>query len=89
MNTKEEEEEIMPIRVKKSFKPRNIIRDKKALLILNSWFAKNLSHPYATIEQKTSLAKQAKISYRQVSNWLIGKRRNAKYKKLRVDLSNS
>lgn len=47
------------------------------MIVLEEWFSKNFSNPYASHSEKLYLAKIANISIDQVSRWLIKRRKKA------------
>jgi len=64
--------------------PTNAILDSKlrrsklpgyAVHVLKQWFDVHHEHPYPTVEQKQELAVQARVSVKQVSNWLTNMRK--------------
>lgn len=48
---------------------------KPAKNVLINFFLKNYDHPYADGDQKAALAKQCRLSVKQVSNWLTNTRK--------------
>ena len=54
----------------------------KTSKILQDWFEKNQSNPYATKYQKTELAELTSLTAKQVSTWLINARQKLKSERL-------
>lgn len=60
-------------------------RSVRKTQILRNWFACHLDHPYPTEDEKSSLARQSKLTKTQVSCWLANARR--RYRQSTRDIS--
>ena len=60
----------------------------RAVEMLNEYYENNVTHPYPTDDEKENLAKEAKITVKQVTTWFGNKRNrsdNTKKKKQKAD----
>ena len=54
------------------------VYDRKIIDILNNWYLKHKTNPYASKEEKMELVNQTSLSEKQITTWLI----NARFKNL-------
>jgi hypothetical protein len=54
---------------------------EEKIVILNKWFLKNLSKPYANKSVKESLATETHLSIAQITMWLINRRKKFRLNK--------
>ena len=52
------------------------VYDRKIIDILNNWYLKHKTYPYASKEEKMELVNQTSLSEKQITTWLI----NARFK---------
>ena len=64
----------------KIIRKKRIPHDLKSILILDNWFIHNIDCPYPTNEDKALLANETGLSFSQVTNWFLNRRRKKKLK---------